>query len=157
MKAFSNKTIIADTSCLIVLSKIGHLDILHKLFEDIVTTQEIADEYGENLPLWITIVTVKDKYKMQVFEIQVDKGEASAMSLALETENSLLIVDDYKARRLALALNINFTGTIGIIILAKKRGIIDSIKPFLEKIKATDFRISAELELQALISADEQN
>ena len=77
------------------------------------------------------------------------------MALALEIENSLLIIDDYKARKLAKNLNINYTGTIGIIILAKQKGIINSIKPILEKIKETNFRISAELELLALIEAKE--
>jgi predicted nucleic acid-binding protein len=77
------------------------------------------------------------------------------MALSLELENSLLIIDDYKARKLAKTLNIDYMGTIGILILAKHKGIISSIKPILEKIKETNFRISAELELQALIEAKE--
>ncbi len=101
------------------------------------------------------IISVKDTHKQQLFEVNVDKGEASAMALALEIENSLLIIDDYKARRLAQTLDIDYLGTIGVIILAKQKGIIDSIKPILEKIKETNFRISADLELQALIQANE--
>jgi len=149
------KTIISDTSCFIVLSKIGQMELLQRLFGNIITTPEIAEEFGEILPNWVDIVSVKDKHKQQLFDIQVDKGEASAMALALEIENSLLIIDDYKARKLAKNLNINYTGTIGIIILAKQKGIIQSIKPILEKIKETNFRINAELELQALIQANE--
>jgi predicted nucleic acid-binding protein len=150
-----SKTIISDTSCFIVLSKIGQLEILQQLFGNVVTTPEIADEFGEALPNWVEIVTVKDKHKQQLFEIQIDKGESSAMALYLETENPLIIIDDYKARKLAKTLNIRYTGTIGIIILAKQKGIISGIKPILEKIKETNFRISAELELQALIEAKE--
>ena len=77
------------------------------------------------------------------------------MALALEIDNSLLIIDNYKARRLAKTLHIGYLGTIGVLIMAKQRGIIKTIKPFLEKIKKTNFRISAELELQALIEAKE--
>ncbi|MDR1584632.1 MAG: DUF3368 domain-containing protein [Prevotellaceae bacterium] len=150
-----SKIIISDTSCLIVLSKTGQLDLLHQLFGSVVTVPEVAEEFGENLPDWIEIVAVKDTYKHQILETQVDKGEAGAMALAMETENSLLIIDDYKARKLAHTLNISYTGTIGIIILAKQKGIIDSVKPILAKIKETNFRISAELELQALIKANE--
>ena len=149
------RIIISDTSCFIILSKIGQLEILQQLFGNVVTTPEIAEEFGESLPDWVEIVAVKDKYKQQLFEIQIDKGESSAMTLSLETENSLLIIDDYKARKLAKTLNINYTGTIGILILAKQKKIISSIKPILEKIKETNFRISAELELQALIEAKE--
>ena len=87
--------------------------------------------------------------------MQIDKGEASAIALALETQNCTIILDDYKARKIADRLGISFTGTIGVIIKAKLRGIIPSIKPFIEKIKQTDFRLSAEVELQALKEANE--
>jgi predicted nucleic acid-binding protein len=83
------------------------------------------------LPEWVEIIAVKDINKHRLFEPQIDKGEASAMALALETENALLIIDDYKARKLAHTLNVNYTETIGIIIPAKQKGIIDSIKPVL--------------------------
>ena len=78
-------------------------------------------------------------------EIQIDKGESSAIALALETPDSTVILDDYKARKIAERLGIPFTGTIGVIIKAKLRGIIPSIKPLLEKIKQTDFRLSSEI------------
>ncbi len=87
--------------------------------------------------------------------MQIDKGESSAIALALEIPNSLLILDDYKARKIAEKLNLHFTGTIGVIIKAKLKGIIPSIKPFLDKIKQTDFRLSIEIELQALKEANE--
>ena len=150
-----NKLIIADTSCFIILSNIGELNILQLLYKQIITTTEIAQEFGENLPDWVEIVTVSDKAKQELLEMQVDKGEASAIALALESENPFLIIDDNKARKLARNLKLNHTGTIGIIIAAKRKGIIDSIKPILEKIKATNFRISIDLELQALLQANE--
>ena len=150
-----HKTIISDTSCFIVLSKIGELDILRLLYNDITTTPDIAQEFGEPLPEWVEIIAVSDKTKQQLLEMQIGKGEASAIALALETKNPFLIVDDYKARRLAETLKINYTGTIGIIISAKHKGIIPSIKPFLKKIKQTNFHISPELELQAIIEANE--
>ena len=77
------------------------------------------------------------------------------MALAFEIEKSLLIIDDYKARKLAKNINIAYIGTIGIILLAKQNGIINSIKPILEKIKETNFHITADLELQALVQAKE--
>jgi len=149
------KTIISDTSCFIIMTNIGELDLLHKVYAEIVTTIDIATEYGEALPEWVEIVTVKDKYRQKILEMQIDKGEASAIALALETQNCTIILDDYKARKIADRLGISFTGTIGVIIKAKLRGIIPSIKPFIEKIKQTDFRLSAEVELQALKEANE--
>jgi predicted nucleic acid-binding protein len=150
-----HRTIIADTSCLIILTNIGELDILHKVYGQITTTSEVANEYGNILPEWVEIATITDKYRQQLLEMQIDKGESSAIALALETTNSTVILDDYKARKIAQRLGLSFTGTIGVIVKAKLRGIIPSIKPILEKIKQTDFRISTELELQALKQAKE--
>jgi predicted nucleic acid-binding protein len=149
------KTIISDTSCFIILANIGELDLLHKVYGQIVTTPDIATEYGEPLPEWVEIVTVKDQYRQQLLEMQIDKGESSAIALALETQNCTLILDDYKARKIAEQLGITFTGTIGVIIKAKLKGIIPSIKPLLEKIKQTNFRLSEDIELQALKEANE--
>jgi predicted nucleic acid-binding protein len=150
-----HKTIISDTSCLIILKNIGELDLLQKVYSHIVTTTEIAAEYGELLPEWVEIVTVKDKYRQQLLEMQIDKGESSAIALALETPSCLIILDDYKARKIASHLGLILTGTIGVIIRAKINGIIPSIKPLLQKIKETDFRLSMEIEMLALNEAGE--
>jgi len=149
------KIIISDTSCLIILSKIGELEILKKLYQTIITTSEIANEFGEELPIWIEILKVKDISKQQLLELQIDKGESSAIALALEIPHSKIILDDNKARKIANQLGVDFTGTIGIIVRAKLNGVIPSIKPCLEKIKETNFRISPELELIALKEAGE--
>ena len=50
-----HKAIIADTSCLISLDKIGELEILNKLFGTIITTTEVAVEFGQPLPTWVEI------------------------------------------------------------------------------------------------------
>jgi predicted nucleic acid-binding protein len=149
------KTIISDTSCFIILTNIGELDLLQKVYGQITTTPEIAEEFGETLPEWVEILSVTDKYRQQILEMQIDKGESSAIALALETPDSVVILDDYKARKIAERLGITFTGTIGVIIKAKLSGIIPSVRPILEKIKQTDFRLSAEIETQALKEADE--
>ena len=149
------KTIISDTSCFIILSNIGELNLLQKVYGQIITTIEIATEFGEQLPDWVSIHQVTDKYRQQLLEMQIDKGESSAISLELETPNCTIILDDYKARKIADQLGLHFTGTIGVIVKAKLNGIIPSIKPILSKIRTTDFRLSSELELLALKEAGE--
>jgi predicted nucleic acid-binding protein len=90
-----------------------------------------------------------------ILEMQIDKGEASAIALALEVTESTLILDDYKARKVARQLGLAVTGTIGVIIKAKLLGIIPSIKPLLNKIRKTDFYLSDDLEEIALTEARE--
>jgi predicted nucleic acid-binding protein len=150
------KIIISDTSCLIILNKIGELDLLRQLYNTVTITQDILLEYGEQLPDWIEVQQAKDQYRQQLLEMQIDKGEASAIALALETADNILILDDWKARKVAERLGLSVTGTLGVIIKAKKNGIISSIKPYLDKIRETNFRISEELEQIALKEANEK-
>jgi predicted nucleic acid-binding protein len=149
------KTIISDTSCFIILSNIGELNLIQKVYGQIITTIEIATEFGEQLPDWVSIHQVTDKYRQQLLEMQIDKGESSEIALALETPDCTIILDDYKARKIADQLGLHFTGTIGVIVKAKLNGVIPSIKPLLSKIRLTDFRLSVELELFALKEAGE--
>jgi len=150
------KIIISDTSCLIILNKIGELYLLRQLYNTVTITEDILLEYGEQLPDWIEVQQAKDQFRQQLLEMQIDKGEASAIALALETEDNIVILDDWKARKLAERLGLSVTGTLGVIIKAKKSGLIASIKPYLDKIRETNFRISEELEQIALKEANEK-
>ena len=88
---------------------------------------------------------VRDSNYQKILSVQVDLGEASAIALALENENSLLLMNDLKGRKLALQLNVKITVTLGVIHLAKSKGIISEVKPIIDKILATNFRISPTL------------
>jgi predicted nucleic acid-binding protein len=149
------KIIVSDTSCLILLDKIGELNLLHVIFGQITVTKEIASEFKNELPDWCKIEEATNKTYQMILEASLDKGEASAIAFAIEQTDCLLIIDDYKGRKYAAQLGIKITGTLGIIILAKLNGYIDSIKPVLDKIKTTDFRLSEELERKALEISNE--
>ena len=149
------KTVIADASCFIILYKIGELQLLQKVFEEVYTTVEIADEFGLPLPSWINVESVKDEERQKKLEREVDRGEASALALSFEVENAIVILDDQKARKLAEKLRINYTGTLGLILRAKLEGIIPSVKQLLEKIKSTNFRFSEEILSEILKDAGE--
>jgi predicted nucleic acid-binding protein len=150
-----HRTIISDTSCLILLEKIGELSILNKLFGIITTTSAVAEEYGQPLPPWFEIKEPSDKNYQAIIEASVDKGEASAIALAIELDDCLLIIDDLKGRKFAHQLGLTIIGTIGVIVDAKLAGIIPSVKPILTKIKSTNFRITEQLEQLILKRAGE--
>ena len=96
------KIVISDASTLILFDKIDELDLLQKVYGTLITTPEVAEEFGENLPNWIRIQTVADKKYQEFLKTQVDAGEASAMALATEFDDVLLLLDDLKARKLAV-------------------------------------------------------
>lgn len=137
--------IISDTSCLIALDRIDKLNLLKELFQQIVTTREVKEEFGKALPEWIQIVEVQNTAKLQELEIVLDKGEASTIALALETEKSILIIDEKKGRKVARSLKIEIIGTLKVIQMAKQKGIIKSAQPMIEALQKAGFRFSQKI------------
>lgn len=136
------KIVISGTSTLILFHKIDEFNLLQKVYGRLITTPEIAEEFGEELPGWIDIQSVSDKKYQDLLETQVDYGEASAIALAAEFDDALLLLDDLKARKLATRLNFKVTGTLGVIHKAKQMSIIDKVRPLIDKLLLTDFRIA---------------
>jgi predicted nucleic acid-binding protein len=136
------KVIISDTSTLVLFHKIEAFNLLKDVYQELLTTPEIADEFGEKLPDWIKIQSVSDKKYQDFLETQVDHGEASAIALATEFDDVLLLLDDLKARKLATQLKFKITGALGVIHRAKQLSIIDKVKPLIDKLLLTDFRIA---------------
>ena len=77
------KTIVSDTSCLILLDKIKQLDLLKALFGKITVTQLVADEFGKKLPDFIQIENPQNLTYQKILDSFVDKGEASVLALAV--------------------------------------------------------------------------
>ena len=105
------KIVIADTRCIILFENIGALNLLKKLFNEILITKEVATEYGMELPDWIKIKSPSEKIFQEISKMNLDKGEASAIALALDIENSILIIDDLKGRKIVEKLGLNFIGS----------------------------------------------
>lgn len=137
-----NKAIISDTSCLIALSKVGLLYILQKIYQEIIITSEVKEEFGETLPDWIKVTKVENIDRLTELEKTLDKGEASSVALALEFENSTLIIDEIKGRKFAAAYNIEIIGTIGILLIAHKKGVVKDVLSIILKLVNKGFRLS---------------
>ena len=93
-KSTDHTVVITDASCFIILHKIDQLVLLHELFTNVITSHEIAAEYGHPLPEWVIILSVKNKELQNDLSLIVDSGEVSAIALAQEIENDYLITDD---------------------------------------------------------------
>lgn len=139
------KIVISDSSILIIFHKIKEFSILQKVYGELITTPEIINEFGEDIPDWIKILSVKDRKYQELLETQVDVGEASAIALAAEYDEVLLLLDDLKARKLAARLKLKVTGTLGIISKTKQLLIIKQVKPLIDKLLVTDFRLSDDI------------
>ncbi|MBC9796401.1 DUF3368 domain-containing protein [Sinomicrobium weinanense] len=141
----NSEIIISDTSCLILLSKIDELELLKKMGETIYITSTIHKEFGKKLPNWIKVKKLKDNHYQKILEMDLDPGEASAIALSLDLENAVLILDDLKGRKVAERLQLKYSGTFGLILRAKQEGIVNHVRPILEKIRMTNFRFDENL------------
>ena len=147
--------VIPDTSCLIILDKIGELELLRKVYKSISTTPQVAQEFEGELPDWIKIEHIKDSKYQTFLETQVDLGEASAIALAMEKDSPLLLLDDLKARKLASKLNLRFTGTLGVIHKNKQIGNLEKVAPIIKKLQTTNFRINPTILNEFLLQNNE--
>ena len=146
--------VVTDTSCLIALGNCGILQLLPELYGDVFMTEEVADEFGAK-PEWLQIGKLKSPKLLQAMNILVDRGEASTIAFALEQRADLVLMDDLAGRKLLGRFNMNFCGTLGVLVAAKERGKLASVKPALEKLKANNFRMEASLEAEILKRAGE--
>lgn len=149
------KVVISDTSCLIILTKVGKLDLLNKIYSEVVTTPEVESEYGNELPEWIKVISASNTFLQKELELKIDLGEASAIALSLEIPDCILILDDLKARKMAKSMLINFTGTLGVLVKAKSLNLIDAVKPILEEMQKSGLRFSSEVTNEILKQAGE--
>lgn len=148
------RAVIADTSCLIIYEKINKSEILKNTFLELIVTPQVAEEFGD-LPAWIIIKKIENQAKYLELTNGLGKGEASSIVLALEIENSLLIIDEKKGRKIARDHSVEIIGSLGILLKAKQKGAIDSVKEIVNLIEQTDFRISKAIKDELLKQADE--
>lgn len=144
-----------DTSSLIILKKINALDLLNKIYSNVIITNYIQLELNEAIPSWISVELTYNIDQSFLKNFNLGLGETSIIINAIKN-NGFLILDDLKARKIATTLSLRYTGSIGILIIAKELKLIDSVKYYLEKIQETNFRLSDALINKILEIANEK-
>ena len=149
--------VVSDTSPIINLAIIGKLDLLPDLFGKIVIPQKVFDEItiqGAAMPgadevrvaTWVEVKKCTNTGLIQALQLQVDPGEAEAIGLALEMNAQMLLIDERIGRQLAKEFQLPIMGLLGVLKIAKQKGLILQIKPLLDQlIHIAGFRIAKEL------------
>jgi predicted nucleic acid-binding protein len=131
------------------------LELLRKLYKRVIISKEIAGEFVEPLSTWFEILEVANKNYQRILKISLDKGESSAIALAFEINDVMLVLDDLKARKEAQKLGFRITGTLGVLFSAKQKNVINSLKFYLDKLRETDFRIADNIVSELLNRSNE--
>ena len=115
--------VIADSSPLIALVNIGHIDVLPKLFGEIIIPPAVAIEIASSNrpdavrqlaaipPAWLKVQAPSTILRMA----DLHPGESEAISLAIEIHADLVLIDERRAYREALARKLNAVGTVGVL------------------------------------------
>jgi predicted nucleic acid-binding protein len=151
------KIVIADTSCLILFSKIKLLHILNDLYSTVFITPEVADEFEEPIPQWITTQSAQQSWIDFFNAYNLGAGELTSLALAMQLKNVTVILDDEKAKKIAKSFHLEVTGSLGIIVKAKRNSVIKNVKEVLNKIKQTNFHLPASLEETILKASGESD
>ncbi|AIY89564.1 hypothetical protein GACE_0512 [Geoglobus acetivorans] len=94
---------------------------------------------------WIRVLKIRDEKLKRAFMMGLDEGEAEAIVLALEESADLILLDDYEARRVARSFGLSVTGTVGILVRAKREGKVECLEDEIEKLMKTGFWLNREL------------
>ena len=149
--------IVVNSTPIILMQKIGHLDLLHKLYDKIFIAQAVYQEIiidgsdkinGQDFLLannWIEVINVQNIDAKKMFATSLHAGEVETIILAMEKSANLCIFDDLLARKYAERFDLNVTGTLGMLITAKKKNYINLVKPLLDSLAFVGMYISEEL------------
>ena len=149
---------VINASPIIVLAKIDSTWLLEELADKIIVPQAVVDEINAgpvNDPArkflatspW-PIANVRVNSVVQAWDL--GSGETSVLSYALVHGGWKAVIDDAAARKCAHTLNIPTMGTLGVILKARKKGLIPEAAPLLKAIKSHGFRLSDHIISQAL-------
>lgn len=155
-------SIVSNASLLINLSRIERLDLLRDLYKELIIPEGVWQEVvveGAGQPgadvigsaVWIRKQAVKNRELVQALQQELDAGEAEAIALSLEIGAELLLMDEHLGREVARHFGLRYSGLIGVLIVAKHKGFINAIKPFLDSLRnVAGFRVSDVLYAQIL-------
>ena len=143
------RKVIANTTPLIALANVGHLDILHKLYGDILIPEAVLEEIKSepartvvNNSEWIKVCSISSSDDKKLYRARLHAGEVEVMILAGEKDADLLIMDDNAAKKTAKYMGFKVTGTLGVLMRAKQEGCIDAVKPIVMALIADGLYIS---------------
>ena len=161
--------VISDTSVITNLVAIHHLCLLQQFYDLILIPEAVYRELADIDPPvpgpvavqtldWLEVLSLRDRTIADQLQnqFQLDPGESEAIALALEINADLLLIDERRGRAEATRLGLRLTGLLGMLVEAKQRSLIPSVKPLMDAlIDTSEFRVSQPLYEQILQMVDE--
>ena len=150
------RKVVVNTTPLIALSHVGQLDVLKRLYGEIIIpeavyrelsikTESICKKAVDNSLEWIRIKSINNEMAKAMYKTQLHDGEVEVMILSKEIAADVVIIDDANAKKHAKYLGLPVTGTLGVLIKAKREGYINELKPIFSQMVENGIYISQSL------------
>lgn len=157
---------ISNTSPLLYLHLVKQLHLLPQLYGTVfvppavVSELQAGAERGVDVPKpttlsWLHVMALASTASIPMV-MDLGRGEAEVIALGLENPNSRLILDDTLGRRIARLQNLQFTGTVGVIVKAKQNGLVAAVLPIIVALREAGLWLSVEVVTEVLHQADEK-
>ena len=162
--------VISDSSPLVHLSAINRFELLRELYPDLSIPQSVWDEVtiagagrtgAKELADavnngWIKLKSPGAKFIERIESEGLDRGETDALALALELKAEMILLDEVRGRTAARRLGVRAVGTLGVLIRAKARGLVRTLREELQLLRLkSQMQLSADVEELALKLAGE--
>ena len=154
--------VIADSSPLIYLSRAGALHLLPALFDEVIVPRAVWNEAVERRPSALGVDALYQASWLRVVDdpplessLGLDPGETAAILLAESRRADLLLIDERVGRKVAQARGLTVRGTLGVLVQARRKGLLPALKPVLDTLLAEGFRIAPALIREALAHVGE--
>ena len=160
------REVVVNSSPLIALSGLHRLDVLQGLYGEIYIPAAVYEEISakqesvckqsvDASKSWIHVCPIANQLAKRFFKSKLHDGEVEAMILAQERKAELLIMDDALAKKHAEYLGIHVTGTLGVLIKARRIGLVDALRPLIWQMQKNHIYISDALVEKCLQAAGE--
>jgi len=151
--------VVSDTSPVTSLLSIGRIGLLRSLFGTVVIPAAVRAEllrFHSDLPAFLECRVVKDQAKVEALSIELDRGEAEAIALASEIGADFVLMDESIGRRVALRESVCVIGVVGVLLMAKQKGLVGSLSDVLEELcREAGFYLADAVKSAALMAAGE--
>ncbi len=165
MPYFFDQPIVSNTGPLLGLSRIGRIDILGRMFPQVIVPREVADEllltpYADvddlRRELERFTITIAATTAEPLLEAELDVGEAAVIATASARGSLPVLMDERKGRRVAsIIYRLPVIGTGGLLVAAKRLGLVSTIRPLLEGMRSGGYHLGPTLVAECLRRAGE--
>jgi uncharacterized protein len=134
--------VVSNSSPLIAFAAIDQLPLLPAIVDTILIPPAVAVEIAPSipdLPRWLRVENLNEAIPDLLLQRSLGPGEREALALAIEARADRILLDDLPARTIARTLNLSVTGTVGVLLVAKRHGLVPHVRPCLDALVKASF------------------